>query len=205
MSMQGKSVNNDNVSKISFIYPRYESPFIVSINPNYSQWMDRYCTQWAVDNCGPMAQCSRLKNKIERSDCGLFAAVTYPTANWHRCQTLMKWSIIFFICDDYHDLTSESNGGQLSVKPFWHQIYEVLDGLVEGQYHNSSEWPLFVRAVQQILREIYFDFSKNQIKRSVKMIRDYINGNVKENQWTDRRQPLPDWDTYWSARYWIVI
>ncbi|XP_054162236.1 uncharacterized protein LOC128960190 [Oppia nitens] len=186
-----------DTKNLVFIYPRYETPFVVSINPNYSKWMDRYCTQWAVDNCGQMGQHNRYRRAIENSDCGLFAAVTYPGANWHRCEKLMKWSLIFFICDDYHDICIDGNGHQIQCQLFWHELSEALDTFLMPRYYSRQEWPVFVRAVQQILREIFFDYSPQQIERSVNAIKNYITGNVGESEWTDHSI---NWDNYLQAR-----
>ena len=145
-----------------------------------------------------MNQFEKYRTKINKSDCGLFAAVTYPGANWHRCEKLMKWSLIFFICDDYHDILVDSTGHEFKAEPFWHYMIEALNSLLEDQYFIDNNWPQFVAAVHQILREIYFDFSPKQVRRSIYMIKDYIEGNIHEKQWT--QNDLPQWDDYWNAR-----
>lgn len=149
-----------------------------------------------------MGTIDKYRNVIRKSDCGLFAAVVYPTADWHRIEKLMKWSIIFFICDDYHDLCTEQNSEAFRVNHFWHQIREALDCLKETDRSlKANNWPEFVVSVHQVLREIYFDYSAVQIERSISMIKDYIAGNVSEGQWAAQGSGLPDWQTYWKARF----
>jgi hypothetical protein len=83
--------------ELTFNYPKYETPFKVSINPNYFEWMINNYNQWAIDNSGQMKRFPKYTNAILNSDLGFFSAVTYPTADWHRIEKLIKWSLIFFI------------------------------------------------------------------------------------------------------------
>ena len=199
---QYRCYSNDQLNDLTFYYPEYVSPFAVSINPNYSKWMDRYCSQWAIDSCGAMGRIDKYRNAIRKSDCGLFAAVVYPSADWHRIEKLMKWSLIFFICDDYHDMCVEQKSQEFRVKPFWDQIIDALDSLRNTESNEKvNDWPEFVRAVHQILREVYFDYSPTQLERSITMIEDYIEGNVGESKWATDKDQLPDWNTYWNARF----
>ena len=84
----------------------------------------------------------------------------------------------------------------------------------------SDEWPDFIKGIQSVLSEMYFDYNDVQIRRSVRMIKDYIDGNVLETEWFDDddddenvnnendiekrkkadKEELPDWDTYMKAR-----
>lgn len=132
----------DQLDRIQFHYPYYESPFRVSINPNFSRWMERYCSQWAINTSGPMRANQRYINSIRNSDLGFFSAVTFPTANWHRIEKLMKWCLMFFILDDYHDIVtqqSKQSSGQLSQDYFWQHVIEMLDGLASGQCLSKYE------------------------------------------------------------------
>ncbi|CAG2108354.1 unnamed protein product [Medioppia subpectinata] len=163
--------------------------------------MDRYCTQWAIDNCGPMREHQKYRTNIRDSDCGLWAAVVYPSANWHRCQTLMKWSLMFFICDDYHDICVDGSGHPFKVNHFWHQMNEALDTLLPitggDQYYTRVEWPDYVKGAQQVMRDLYFDFSDQQIRRSVDSIKGYVAGNIGECQWSEGSI---EWTDYMNAR-----
>ena len=77
-----------------------------------------------------------------------------------------------------------------------------------------------------MLSEMYFDYTDEQIRRSVRMIKDYIEGNVLETEWFDANNnhsissnttttaingkngfgdkedtaEIPDWDSYMKAR-----
>ncbi len=53
--------------------------------------MTNYYNQWTIDNSGQMKRFPEYKNAILNNDLGLFAAVTYPTADWHKIEKLIKW------------------------------------------------------------------------------------------------------------------
>ncbi|KAI2809388.1 hypothetical protein BLOT_000537, partial [Blomia tropicalis] len=212
----------DQLDRLQFHYPHYESPFRVSINANFSYWMDSYCCQWAINTSGPMRMNSRYVSSIRNSDLGFFSAVTFPTANWHRMEKLMKWCMMFFIVDDYHDIVTQQSkdNKQINCNYFWQHMIDMLNGLEHNQCLNSDEWPDFIKGIQSVLSEMYFDYNDVQIRRSVRMIKDYIDGNVLETEWFDDddddenvnnendiekrkkadKEELPDWDTYMKAR-----
>ena len=129
----------DTLDRINFVYPHYESPFRVSINPNYSKWMDGYCCQWAVNNSGPMRSNKTYVDSIQRSDLGFFSAVCFPTANWHRIEKLMKWCLMFFIVDDYHDIVTQMNkqDEKVSCDYFWQHMIDMLDCLAVKQWSSK--------------------------------------------------------------------
>lgn len=85
--------------------------------------------------------------------------------------------------------------------------------------HYRPEWPDFVRGIEAVLSEMYFDYNQEQIHRSVQMIKDYIHGNVLETEWfggkeeekngeaeksatpaATKTEELPNWDAYMKAR-----
>jgi hypothetical protein len=161
--------------------------------------MIKYCNQWAIDNSGQMKRFPKYTNAILNSDLGLFSAVTYPTADWHRIEKLIKWSLIFFICDDYHGITL-SGPKEFCCEPFWDQLNDAMNSFVAQEYYTCNDWPDFVKAVQQICREIYFDYSPEQIRRSTEMIKNYSEGNVSESKWDSKSCQSIDWDNYLNAR-----
>lgn len=71
-----------------------------------------------------------------------------------------------------------------------------------------------MRGIQSVLSELYFDYNEEQVRRSVRMIKDYIEGNVLETEWfegteaedtkskqkAEEKDVIPDWDTYMKAR-----
>lgn len=101
----------------------------------------------------------------------------------------------------------------------------VVDNIL-GQYRD--EWADFVKGIQSVFREVYFDYNKEQVRRSVVMIKNYIEGNMLEIEWFDKtgdvnnndlsnedekeekkinmknelknKEELPDWKTYMAAR-----
>lgn len=215
----------DQLERLQYEQPVYESPFRVSINPNFSRWMERYCSQWAINTSGPMRFNERYVAAIRNSDLGFFSAVTFPTANWHRIEKLMKWCLMFFILDDYHDIvtaqskSAEEAGEAVAQDYFWQHVIDMLDGLDRGQCLSKPEWPDFVRGIEAVLSEMYFDYNQEQIHRSVQMIKDYIHGNVLETEWfggkeeekngeaeksatpaATKTEELPNWDAYMKAR-----
>lgn len=121
----------DQLDRLHFEYPHYESPFRVAINPNFSRWMERYCSQWAINTSGPMRANEHYVASIRNSDLGFFSAVTFPTANWHRIEKLMKWCLMFFIVDDYHDIVTQQSksNDRVSQDYFWQHMVDMLDGL----------------------------------------------------------------------------
>lgn len=81
--------------------------------------------------------------------------------------------------------------------------------------NRCNEWPDFIKAIQRVAKEVYFDYTKQQINRSIKMFKDYIAGNILEDNWSSEHNDgtnltngnglqsetiIPDWDSYMKAR-----
>lgn len=123
----------DQLDRLNFIYPYYESPFPVLINRNYSKWMIRYCYEWAIDNSGPLRKHQAFVDSIRNSDLGLYSACCFPSANFHRLEKLMKWCTMFFLADDYHDgLSRILSNGQIDYGNFWIPMIDMFDGILTG-------------------------------------------------------------------------
>lgn len=131
----------DDLDRLRYYYPHYESPFRVAINKNFSLWMQRYCAEWAIANSGPMRHNAQCVEAIRNSDLGIFAAITFPTANWHRLEKLIKWAFMFFIADDYHDiltnLSADQTKADVGVSFFWQDLVDMLDAAADGVYDTK--------------------------------------------------------------------
>jgi hypothetical protein len=140
--------------------------------------MIKYCNQWAIDNSEQMKRFPKYRNAILNSDLGLFAAITYLTANRHKIEKLIKWALIFFICYDYYGISLDGSE-EFSCEPFWDQLNDAMNSFVAREYYTPNDWPDFVKAVQTICREIYFDYSPEQIRRLTQMIKFYNEGKCR--------------------------
>ncbi|UXI18065.1 aldose reductase-like [Sarcoptes scabiei] len=174
----------DCLERIRFNYPYYRSPFRVQLNPNYSERLNRECNEWAINLFNHHHQSLLTKSTIESingSDLGLFSARTFPSAERHRLKNLMKWCFIFFLIDDYHDalIKNKLKDDDRDNNSFWNQIIKMLDSIL---HHRSlkAEWPEFIQGIYSLLKDIYSEFNPNQIDRSIRMFKHYVNGNKLE-------------------------
>ncbi|KAH9517728.1 hypothetical protein DERF_008370 [Dermatophagoides farinae] len=168
----------DQLDRLNFIYPHYESPFPVVINPNYSQWMIRYCYEWAIDNSGPLRKHQAFVDSIRNSDLGLYSACCFPSANFHRLEKLMKWCTMFFLADDYHDgLSRILSNGQIDYGNFWHQMIDMFDGILTGYQLNYI--------AGNILEDEWTTNDNN----------DHMSNGNGTNETI-----IPNWDSYMKAR-----
>lgn len=140
--VQSRVERYNNLDLLAFHYPHYESPFRVLINPNFSRWMERYCAEWAINNSGPMRNNEKYCRSIRNADIGIFSAITFPTANWHRMEKLVKWASMFFIADDYHDIVTQMSKQSASADGidcdyFWQHLIEMFDQAERGDWSHK--------------------------------------------------------------------
>lgn len=91
--------------------------------------MEQYCYRWVIDHIGiSISNRRHFIDSIQNSDLGLYSACTFTTANWHRLEKLIKWCILFFILDDYHEATSIQSDHN---KQFWQALIKMLNNLAE--------------------------------------------------------------------------
>lgn len=93
--------------------------------------MEQYCYGWVIDHIGiTIANRRYFIDSIKNSDLGLYSACTFTTANWHRLEKLIKWCILFFILDDYHEATSIQSDHN---KQFWQTLVQMLNNLTQNK------------------------------------------------------------------------
>ncbi len=163
---------------IEFEVPKFVTSFSNKYNPNFTKELKDKC--WS--------KCYELSNFKDKSymnnikNVGYFCSFMYPDCDSFKLEVLVMLFNYIFILDDHTEYAWGEVGRDLKrANLIWKQLSKMFDKFLGEKIDRIFDWKPYVIGFYSVFDTIFQHFNEDQVKRCIKIWKDFCGGNIKES------------------------